>query len=105
MSDLLEGKKRQGALLLVGVFAVAYTLNYWFVQMGYSPFLYCWFRPIGAIFEGWLQLGGVLSLVGFCIVLWQQKLRNTIAAFCLVILIYGLPQFLDTIFRLGGTCG
>lgn len=86
------------------VLLVLYAANWKAVEYGYSPFLYCWLRPIGNMFVGWLNLAALAALVWFAVAAYSRKAKNIIPATVTCVLAYGLPTYLDSALRLGGSC-
>jgi hypothetical protein len=89
----------------LGVFLLLYLLNWAAVEWGYRPFLYCWLRPLGGIFEGWLYVANIIALVYFALAVLSKKPEKIFVAMLWVVLIYGGPQYLTVILSLGRSCG
>lgn len=99
-----EGRKALPYAILISVFVLLYAANWQAVQWGVSPFLYCWLRPLGGFFEGWLNLAGLVALCWFAVAAYQRTVAGLVKSSLSVLLIYGAPTYADTLLRLGGTC-
>lgn len=83
-----------------------YACNWMAVYWSGFPFLYCWLTPlVWPVYDGWYQLINVV-IIGFLIVLgMRQRWGQFFLAACLLLLVTGIPQFANILFRLGGSCG
>lgn len=94
------GTKEGAATLVAAVFlfnwASAEYLNY--------PFVWCWGRHLGPVFEPWLFPIHFIALAYFVLAVVSQNIIKIAGAMLVVIIAFGLPMYLEILFRLGKNC-
>jgi hypothetical protein len=98
--------KFTGLEVICGLFVVVFVLNYLSVYVGWSPFLYCWIKPV--VWPVYDAFEGIVSLLAcglFFYGLVRKRYSIALTAVTALVLVKGLPQFGAILFRWGGSCG
>jgi hypothetical protein len=69
------------------------------------PFAWCWGRPvIQPIVEPWMFLIHFLALIYLCVATLKLEPLKIASALMVCVMVFGLPTFMEILFRLGKSC-
>lgn len=89
----------------IGLFVLMFLLNGLAVKTLEYPVVYCTVQPYAkAVFGPWISLLGFAMMVVFLVNITKRDFLGAFGAFFLTILIFGIPEYADLLFRLGGEC-
>lgn len=99
-------EKLGGRSTAATLFAAVFSLN-WLsgTYFGY-PFAWCFGKlVIQPILEPWTFVTHFLALCYFGVSAWSLNAISMLKGLCVVVAVFGLPTFLEILFRLGKSCG
>jgi hypothetical protein len=90
---------------ICAVTALVLVLNYASVKGFKYPFLYCLPQPLlKPMWEPISAYGGIAIVAVMLIAGFLSKWLYFAEASALLVLFYGLPRYMEILFKLGGTC-
>ncbi len=102
----IEKPKLKGIDLVLAVGIAATVGNYISAKYVGFPFLHCWLSPmVWPLYEAVGQILSVCLMVYFVWCLIRGALITAATVALVWVVITSLPQFTNTLFKLGGSCG
>jgi hypothetical protein len=87
------------------VVAAVFFLNWLSAQYLNYPFVWCFGKwAVQPFLQPWLFVVHFLALGYFCLCVMKRDAFKAIIGLMVVVLVYGLPTFLEILFRLGKSC-
>lgn len=103
MATGVKGLSGKEAAALVA--AVIFGLNWTSATYLNFPFVWCWGQQFTPLFEPWLFLIHFSALVYFVLAVLSQSVFRIANAMFVAVIAFGLPMFMEILFRLEKSCG
>lgn len=99
----LSDKKVAGVVAAaLALLALNYASVWWFRY----PFIYCWVAPLlKALWQPISAYGGIALTALLIVCGFLGKWHNFAIVGSFMLLFFGLPRFMEILFKLGGSCG
>lgn len=101
----MEGIAKNPLPAVIAGVVVMYVANKLSIAMFDYPFAFCWGEALlKPVLEPWFQIVKLLALLWLAYRCLQMEVLGVVQAMVTVVVIYGLPLWVEIIFRQGSLC-